>query len=344
MIIKVLITCVGGGLSPQLLRYIKENKNFKVITFGVDRNINASGKYFSDYFYKVSSGNSKKFIFEIKKIVVENKINLVVPGSDEDALNLAKNRKLIENRYTKIACISYKKLKILSNKEKTYNFLKNNNIDVPEFSVAKNKLQLEKNIKYYIKKYGSLVIKPSKSRGGRNVFIIKKNYNNVQYRNNGREIMIGLNIFKKNFNKLKINFYPIIAMEKLNAPSYDFDMVCKNGELITGISRRRINPSVPNDGHIIEENEQIFQLGKKVAKLFKLDWLYDCDFMLDNKNNPKIIEINPRMSGSVAVSMCAGYNLFDDLFKIYFNKKLSKKKFRKETKVLPSISLYKLKS
>ena len=58
------------------------------------------------------------------KFVKKHKINLVVPGSDEDALNLSKNRKKIEIGKTKIACISYESLKILSNKSKTYKFLK----------------------------------------------------------------------------------------------------------------------------------------------------------------------------------------------------------------------------
>ena len=165
-----------------------------------------------------------------------NKINLIIPGSDEDALSLSKNKKLIENKITKIACVKYETIKILSDKEKTYNYLKKNQIEMPEFKVAKTKNALLKNINYFIKKYKEVVIKPAKSRGGRNVFIIRKSLNKEITRNNGREIELSLKIFLKNFNKYKINFYPIIVMEKLKTPCFDFDMLCFNGKLISGIS------------------------------------------------------------------------------------------------------------
>ena len=94
MTVKVLLTCVGGGLIPQAIRFLKNSKvhkNTKV--YGVDMNPSATGKYFADYFQTVPNGKSKNFINQIIKICRKFKINLIIPGSDEDALNLSKNRK-----------------------------------------------------------------------------------------------------------------------------------------------------------------------------------------------------------------------------------------------------------
>ena len=132
-------------------------------------------------------------------------------------------------------------------------------------------------------------------------------------------------------------------MEKLHAPCFDFDMLCKDGKLIRGVTRRRINPSVPNDGHYVENRKDIFKIGEKIAKCFKLSWLYDCDFMLDNKQKPKIIEINPRMSGSAAVSVAAGIPLFDDLISIYKKKKIKKTKLINKKIIFPSTNLFEIK-
>ena len=104
-------------------------------------------------------------------------------------------------------------------------------------------------------------------------------------------------------------------MEKLNNPSFDFDMLCKNGQLIKGVARRESILQFLMMG-IISKNEMIFiKIEKKLAKCLKLSWLYDCDFMIDDKK-PQIIEINPRMSGSAAVSVAAGIPLLDDLISI----------------------------
>ena len=63
MTVKILLTCVGGGLAPQTIRFIKNSKVYKnTKVYGVDMNTNASGKYFVDYFQTVENGKSKKFI------------------------------------------------------------------------------------------------------------------------------------------------------------------------------------------------------------------------------------------------------------------------------------------
>ena len=178
MTVKVLLTCVGGGLTPQVIRFLKNSKihkNTKV--YGVDMNSSATGKYFADYFQTVSNGKSKNFINQIIKICRKFKINLVIPGSDEDALNLSKNRKRIETNITKIACVPFNVLNILSNKSKTYNYLEKFNIPLPIWYTVKNQKELFSCIKKLIRKKRDIVIKPSVSRGGRNVYVISKKIN-----------------------------------------------------------------------------------------------------------------------------------------------------------------------
>jgi carbamoyl-phosphate synthase large subunit len=342
MRLKILVTSVGGGLAPQFLRYFKKIKKHDIIIYGVDVNKNSISKQFLDFFQKTGRGNTKQFLLDVKKIVRKNKINIIIPGSDEDALNLSKNRKYIENKITQLASVDYNILKILSNKEKTYKFLNKNNIAAPEFFVVRNKKNLINRIKEIYTKHQIAVIKPSISRGGRNVFVIKKKYksSNIVIRNSGREIELGFNFFLKKYLH-KINFFPIIVMEYLKPPCYDFDMVCKDGVLINGITRKRINSSVPNEGHLVEHNEKIFNIGRKVVKALNLTWLYDCDLMIDNKNRPKIIEINPRMSGSASISIEAGVPIIENLINIYLNKKLIRKNIYTKIKIIPSIGLYK---
>ena len=101
------------------------------------------------------------------------------------------------------------------------------------------------------------MIKPSVSRGGRNVYIVSKGQKSEIFSNEGRHIKLNINTLKKKYlKKIKKN-YPVIVMEKLNNPSFDFDMLCKNGQLIKGVARRRVNPTVPNDGHYIEERRYL---------------------------------------------------------------------------------------
>ena len=71
-------------------------------------------------------------------------------------------------------------------------------------------------------------------------------------------------------------------MEKLYGPTYDLDMLCKNGNLINGITRRRLVSSMPNEGNLITNNKKIHR--KRNCKIFNLNWLYDW-FMFDRKKS-----------------------------------------------------------
>ena len=341
--VNILLTCVGGELAPLVSQQLKNSSRFKNISvIGIDQNDQPINKHFFDYFYKVSK-NKKNYLKQIKKIILKRNINLVLPGSDEEALILSSNRKLFEKKNLKIASADFKNIKVFYNKILTLKILEKNNIKVGNWTYANNKKDLISKIKIFFKKRNIIVVKPSVSRGGRNVFTISKKNKKPFQNPNGRETTLGFNNFKKQYLKKLKNSYPLIIMEKLFEPTYDFDMLCKNGELVNGISRRRLVPSMPNEGHIIEKINKIYSIGKKIAKIFNLTWLYDCDFMLDKNKNPVLIEINPRMSGSAIISSYAGLNLFDNLICIYKNKTFRKFKINEKKIIIPYKQLHYIK-
>ena len=108
-------------------------------------------------------------------------------------------------------------------------------------------------------------------------------------------------------------------MERLYEPSYDVDLLSWKGKIIKYVSRRRIGSQGIN-GNIIQKNNKVFfNYTKKIAKIFNLSWLYDCDIMLDRFSKPVLIELNPRISGSLYASLAANINLIDDLISICNN-------------------------
>ena len=180
-----------------------------------------------------------------------------------------------------------------------------------------------------MKKYGSVVVKPSISRGGRNVFIIENK--KLIRKNTNRERNTELSYFKKNYlNKLKNN-YPLMVMEKLNDPVFDLDIIAENGKLDFTLLRKRLNPRDPNSGHKIIMRKDIGFIAKKISALLKLNSINDCDFMINKKNNLKLLEINPRPSGSFAVPNLLGINLMDYILSknLDVSKKIKIKKNKK---------------
>ena len=97
---------------------------------GTNQSNKCTAKYFLDNFVVTSGGNSPKYIEQMKKIVKKFKINLLIPGSDEEALNLSKNKKYFQKLNCNLATIDYETLCIFSDKIKTYQALKEKKLTI----------------------------------------------------------------------------------------------------------------------------------------------------------------------------------------------------------------------
>ena len=340
-----MITCAGVGLSYQKLKLIKESRLHKDITLiGVDIKKNEAVEKIIDAFETVPFASNKNYIFKIKKIILKYKVNLVIPCSDEEALILAKNRKLLENSHTKIFVDNYKTLETLSSKVKTYKLLENFSKYIPEYYLCESFKDINLNIKKILKKNNFFVIKPAEaSRGGKNVCVVE-NTTKVykKYFNQDREIHSSISIFQKEIKKTYKGLFPLVIMEKLFQPTYDLDILSNEGKMIQCVSRYRIDPMLPNNGHVVFNSNHFNKLAKKLSSSLSLNGIYDCDLMVDNNKQLKILEINPRQSGSISVSMSAGINLYDQIFSLVRNKKIKTFKNIKKTKIIPIITLKKI--
>jgi carbamoylphosphate synthase large subunit len=316
--INILITCVGGEYGPELINSFRNNRFIKKMRIiGVDTKESLVSKAFLDKFYLVPSTKKKNYIKIIDRIIKINKINIVLPTSDEESLILSK---FYQNSRVKIICSDYKQLKILSNKIKTYKVLELNNIPLPKWFEINSEYDFIKGIKFFKENNKPFCVKPAISRGSRNVLVINNNLKSILNIGNSRERHLNFKTFLRIYKKVYKNKYPLIMMEKLKAQAFDIDILSKNGKLINAICRKRVDSILHYKGHIIFNNKYLYNLSKKLSKIFKLNYLHDCDLMLDNKGNFRILEINPRPSGSVALSIAAGIPLIENLLCIYFNK------------------------
>ena len=117
-------------------------------------------------------------------------------------------------------------------------------------------------------------------------------------------------------------------MQELYYPVVDIDLFAWKGKPLSIVPRKRNHPLLPNMGHKILNDKALINLGKN-SKEFNLSWLYDCDVMFDRNKRPIVIEINPRQSGSVAVSLAAGYKIYENLIRIFLGKNTTRNQGKK---------------
>ena len=314
---RILVTAAGGALAPLNIRLMKESVRHSVWVMGVDTNPTAAGRYFADEFATVPAGDSSEYSHAIGKLVAEFDIDLVLPWSDEEALNLSENRQIIEHAGAVLACTSHDTLVMMNDKAKSFEVLGAAGVSVPKWTLAKSKDELKEAIQAYRDDLTEFVVKPVVARGNRGTYVIREDVRGVSNFLGSRELHMDFNTFMAEHLQGTQSTLPVMVMERLLAPAYDIDVLARGGKLLRSMPRERLNPAgVPFTGGILRPTEELISLATEVTAALKLDWLYDYDLMTGRNGKPVVIEINPRPSGSIAAAILAGVPFYEDVISL----------------------------
>lgn len=316
----VLLTCVGGLISPSQIDSLKNNSdNRKVKIIGTDMNEYAIGRYLTDKFYKVPAGDDPTYLDAILDICKKEKVEVIFPASHEEALALSKNRKLFEDIGTTIAVSKYEVLELAFNKAKAYSFLKEHNLLCPDFYVVKSVDEFITAAEKLGFPQKDVVMKPSLSRGGRGARILT-NKSVVEYLLYEKAGSLYANFYEvvKTLGDINEQIFPeLIVMEYLPGTYYSVDFLARNGEALIIVPKTRIigTPSQTLVGQVkkdafIEENI------RKISKAFRFDYNINIEMKNSEKGIPLPYDINPRVAASVAFCTAAGANLIYYALKI----------------------------
>jgi carbamoylphosphate synthase large subunit len=334
--ITILLTCAGGDMAHFLISNIKKSKDFDYRIIGVDSGAFGSSKKVLDCSFLVPKGSDINYINSIVTIVKQEKVDFILPGSDEEALVISKNKKYLEGIGATPLVSNSDILDLITNKEDTYKVLSEKGIATPRCIVLSSAKELNKKLGILDYPNKTVVLKPSNGRGGRDVFVLIGNDSPPLWIGSGKREK---RIKQCDFDSLELDIIdsnPFLIMPCLTSPAYDVDVVANNGNVEFIVVRERINPvGVPFEGNkIISSKSKIYEYCCSVVKELKLDSIHDIDLMTDQNGNICLLEVNPRQSGSLAASLVAGYPVIDILVKSKLGLKNKKYSVNKNKKIL----------
>jgi hypothetical protein len=102
------------------------------------------------------------------------------------------------------------------------------------------------------------------------------------------------------------DFAPQLVLEYLPGHEYSVDCIGDEGRLVTGIVRKK---ALTSDTQLLDNNPLLLDHCAKLVAQFRLCGLVNIQFKNDRLGQPKLLEINPRASGGVAMSCLSGINL-----------------------------------
>jgi len=224
------------------------------------------------------------------------------------------------------------------NKDNVYKILERNKIPIPNYYLVKNYKEFIIAIKSLGYPKNPVCFKPSQYSytGGGRGFRVLRNKNTIDeiiLRNKPGSSEIDYESAIRLFKKIK-NFQ-LLVMEYLPGKEYSCYVFAKNGTTIYSITnlRERVEQSYSFEAIIIQ-NKKISQLCKKIIKIFNFSYNINIQFKISKSGNPKVIEINPRIGGTIVLPVAAGVNLPYLGIKLALNEKITNQNISFNTKMI----------
>jgi hypothetical protein len=250
------------------------------------------------------STTGEKYVEWCLAFCLKNDIGIFVPGKEASAISGARARFAAQG--TRVLCAATQEvLHLLHDKAR---FCKT--VDLPHaapaaFRVFENVEQFDAAYDELARDFETLCIKPSVSVYGLGFAVLDKERNAAQLLLDGAAYKVGLEDFRRGLAQME-SCRPMLLMEYLSGAEYSVDCVGDNGRLICAVPRKKA--VVANQGQTIVMDPVVLDATAKLAAAYQLNGNFNVQFREDN-DQPRLLEINPRMSGGIGMACLAGPNL-----------------------------------
>jgi carbamoyl-phosphate synthase large subunit len=302
------MTGAGAPGAAGIIKCLSTNKNFQLSVADADEN--ATGKFLVDDFIKIPKASDENFIDEVLQVCQQRKINVVLPLVTKELLHFSKHKKIFETQGINILVSSFESIEIANNKSACYRFLNQKGIRVPEFYVIKATEEFIHAAYQLGHPQKSFCFKPSFSNGSRGVRIISDSINETEQLFDQKPY----NLYITYSHALKIlssgKFPELLVSECLPGEEYSVDCLADNGSAILVVPRLRtkmIN-GISVAGEFVKD-EAIIKYCSEIIKVLNLHGNIGIQVKRNAEGEALLLEINPRVQGTIVAGLGAGINL-----------------------------------
>jgi len=299
---------MGTVSDLEMLKRIKE-MNIDVVT--ADREYKDSlGFAVTGRKHIIPRGEAPDYTEKLKALCKKESITTVIPQYSDELAPLSRNLPVFEQLGEKVLVnTDAENLSIANNKTELYRFFSGSSF-IPQYRCASTLEGIEKAIKELGYPENPVCMKPAFSEGSKGFRIITDEKTDILNERPGTAKISWqtLRSHLEQYDKMP----DILVMEYLPGAEYSVDCVCSNGEAIVCIPRQRIATSMGVAVEcIIEKNDEIIDISQKIVKALNLSYNINLQFKYSREGKPKLIEINPRVSGSLVANLGAGVNMLE---------------------------------
>jgi len=312
---KILVTGAGALLGQGILRCLNFSKSkYYIIT--ADPDYRAQGHCLGNKAYIIPFANDPSYVNVIEKIIVEEKVDAILIGTDVELVIFAEHKKYLEEKYSvKIIVSNSSVITIANNKWLTAEFLRENEFPYPLSALTTdiNKINFLKSNTSY-----PLITKPVDGARSKGVKII----------NNQKELE-EICSYKNN----------LVVQELLSEEQGEFTTGCivveKKCKAIVSL-KRDLRDGNTYRAYRNGQNKHDELIGK-IAETLGVEGPVNFQYRIKN-GEPIIFEINGRFSGTTPLRYMFGFNEVEALINHLFGIKEIKQPVLRDGSVFRTFS------
>lgn len=297
--LNVLITSAGGTVGPMLCDMIA-NSSCVSNVIAVDAAYCPSHIVSAAKSYAIPPAHDTSFMDTIKNIVENDSIDLILPLSEEDCLQISNGIGRYWDVEKYIGCTK-PSLDIITNKLLCYDKLASHGVRVPRYEKVLSFASVDDQLLKLGYPQKKVVFKPITGRGSRGVKVITNSIDVwSQFKSREPIVEISAEQLKLALNDGKPNIEDYFFSEFIGDESFSVDIIAKNGKMLRCYPHKRLgykwgwvdHAEIFFDKRIAEESE-------KISAILELNGFCNIEFGIDDQMELSVIEVNGRTSATM---------------------------------------------
>lgn len=308
--ITVLVTGVGApGIQGTIYSLRNNYDNRDVTIVGTDVNNFVIGKYLCDKFYTiVSAKNKEEYINNLFDICKKERVSVILPQNTAELDVLSANKEKFLKIGIGIVVSNNQAIKSANNKYNLFKVAEELGISIAKYALVSSFVELKNEAIKLGWPNKKIVVKPPLSNGSRGVRIIVEDIDRKKlfYEEKPTSLYTTLDEL---YNILGDEFPELIVMEHLPGDEYTVDVYRKDEKFVAIPRKRLVIRSGITFAAAIEENESLINISKKLSDSLGLEYCFGFQFKENEYGVPMLLESNPRIQGTMVMSVFANANI-----------------------------------
>ena len=275
-----------------------------------DADENALGRHLVQRFFRIPKAGEASFVDEVLSLCQRENIQIIMPLVTRELFPFSQHRQRFENAGVKVLVSAPQSIEVANDKAACYRFLKEKGIAVPNFFLAKTTEEFIHAAFELGHPHEAFCFKPAVANGSRGFRIVSDSINESEllFQNKPYNTYItythALNIL------LSQPFPPLVVTEYLPGEEYSVDCLADHGKTMLALPRLRqkmIN-GISVQGTFVKD-DAIIDYCRQIIEAIGLHGNIGIQLRRSKDGVPLLLEINPRVQGTIVAGLGAGVNL-----------------------------------